>query len=426
MAKKSNKKRNIIIGVVAGLLVLITVAIFLGNNRQKDIVVTTEKVSRKTIVQTVSAVGKIQPETEVKVSPETSGEIVQLNIKEGDTVKAGQMLVRIKPDIVESQLEQMKYSAEAVKSEIPVAKSNLEKAKADFKRAADLFAKKYISQEEYDRAKNVLDAAEAGVSSNGLRYEQAKASYRQTEKTAARTVIYAPISGIVTKLDVEKGEKVVGTEMMQGTEMLRVSDLSVMNAEVEVDENDITLVKIGDVAEVEIDAFPDKKFKAVVVEIGHSALLSATGTQDQVTNFKVKVRLLETNAKFRPGMSCNVEIKTETRDNVLAVPLQSVTEKRVNEDEKAKAEEKEAPKPEDEEENSKKTEKPSVYVFVLNGNKVKMVEVKTGLSDKGYIEVIEGVKEGDVVVSGSYFAIKKELEDGSIVKLDKADNTAKK
>ncbi len=426
MAKKSNKKRNIIIGVVAGLVVLIVAAIFLGNNRQKDIVVTTEKVGRKTIVQTVSAVGKIQPETEVKVSPETSGEIVQLNIKEGDTVKAGQMLVRIKPDIVESQLEQMKYSAEAVKSEIPVGKSNLEKAKADFKRAADLFAKKYISQEEYDRAKNLLDAAEAGVSANGLRYEQAKASYRQTEKTAARTVIYAPISGIVTKLDVEKGEKVVGTEMMQGTEMLRVSDLSVMNAEVEVDENDITLVKMGDVAEVEIDAFPDRKFKAVVVEIGHSALLSATGTQDQVTNFKVKVRLLETDTKFRPGMSCNVEIKTETRSNVLAVPLQSVTEKRVNEDDKAKAEEKEAPKPEGEDEENKKTEKPAVYVFVLNGNKVKMVEVKTGLSDKGYIEIIEGVKEGDVVVSGSYFAIKKELENGSIVKLDKTENTAKK
>ncbi len=393
------------------------------NKKPSSIMVTTESVTKRTITQTVSAVGKIQPETEIKISPETSGEIVLLDVKEGDTVKAGKLLVRIKPDIVESQLEQTKYAAEAVKSEISAREAELDKAQADFKRAEELYKKKYISQEEFDRTKAVLESSLSSVSSNKSRYSQAKASFNQIERTAARTMIYAPINGVVTKLDVEKGEKVVGTEMMQGTEMMRISDLNVMNAEVEVDENDITLVKIGDTASVEIDAFPDRKFKGVVFEIGHSALVSALGTQDQVTNFKVKIRLLESDAKLRPGMSCNAEIKTETRENVLSVPLQSVTEKPKDENEEIKPEEK---NPEKEE--VKKTEKPPVYVFVLKGNKVSLKEVKTGLSDKGYIEITEGLQENEIVVSGSYFAIKKELKEGSEVRVDslKKDNKKEK
>ncbi len=412
--KKSKKKRNIII-FVAILLLLIIAGIIFGSGKKSSIDVMAENVTKRTIVQTVSAIGNIVPETEVKISPETSGEIINLDIKEGEQVKSGQLLARIKPDIINSQLEQMKYSAEAVKYDIPASKSNLTKAEADFKRASDLYAKKYISQQEYDMAKNTLNSAKSALSASESRYEQAKASYRQTQKTAAKTVLFSPISGTVTKLNVEKGEKVVGTEMMQGTEIMVISDLNVMNAEVQVDENDIILVKIGDQAKIEIDALPGKEFEGEVIEIGHSALQSGVGTQNQVTNFKVKIRIKNLDPKFRPGMSCNVDIKTETSENVLSVPLQSVTDQ-INQPKTASNSESNLNETETTKE-IKDNSIPPVYVFLLEGNKVKLVKVLTGLSDNGYIEIKEGLKEGDKVISGSYMAIRKELYDGAEVKV---------
>ena len=326
MSKKSNKQKKIIIGICSAVvLIIIGFAIF-GKGGKVVPEVTTEIIGRKTIVQTVTAVGKIQPETSVEVSSEASGEISELNVRDGDTVKAGQLLVRIKPDVVEAELEQSQISSEQAKSNIPLSKSNLEKAQADYDRAKQLYDKKYISQEEFDATKNALDAAKSSLTSSNLNYQLTQASYKQTAKTAAKTMIYAPISGVVTALNVEKGEKVVGTNMMSGTAMLTVADLNVMNAEVEVDENEIVYVKIGDTATVELDAFSDRTFTGVVYEIGHSAVESSTGSQDEVTNFKVKIRILAKEALFRPGMSCNVEIRTETHDNVIAVPLQSVTE----------------------------------------------------------------------------------------------------
>ncbi len=420
MAKKKSKKKTIIIAVIFILILIAVIGAFLSSNAKKPVNVTTEKASKRTITQSVSATGKIQPETEVKISPETSGEIIMLNVKEGDTVKARQLLVRIKPDIIESQLEQSKFAAEQVKSDIDASKADLAKANADFKRAETLFQKKYISQQEYDQAKLAYESSASGLNSVKFRYDQAKASQKQTEKTAEKTLVYAPINGIVTALDVEKGEKVVGTEMMAGTAMMTVSDLSVMNAEVEVDENDITLVKIGDTATVEIDAFPDKKFAGLVVETGHSALASSTGTQDQVINFKVKIRLLDKEVKMRPGMSCNVEIKTETHRNVLSVPLQSVTEK--PKDESESQDKGEMKKTSDKDNEKESSEKPKVYVYIVNANKVKLTEVKTGLSDKGYIEISEGLKEGDEIVSGSYFAIRKELKDGAEIQKESSKN----
>lgn len=413
--KKSNKKVIIIFSSII-VLAIVAVAIFAGRGK-RDIEVTTEKVSRRTIVQKVSAIGKIKPETEVKISPETSGEIIEMNIKEGDNVKAGQLLARIKPDIINMQLEQSRFASEAVKSDIPSSKSNLAKAEADFKRASDLYAKKYISQQEYDIAKNALNMAKSALDAAELRYEQAKASYRQTQKTAAKTVIHSPISGVVSALNVLKGEKVVGTEMMQGTEIMVISDLSVMNAEVEVDENDIILVKIGDKAKVEVDALPGKVFDGEVIEIGHSAITSGLGSQSQVTNFKVKIRILNLDPKFRPGMSCDVEISTEKSENVVSVPLQSVTDSPSAD--RVEDKDKKNEKPEDED--KKKTDKsnPDVYVYLLNDNKVKLVKVVTGLSDSGYIEIKEGIKEGDEVISGSYLAIRKELYDGASVKVKK-------
>ncbi len=412
--KKSKKKRNIIIFSSLFLLIIIA-AVLVTSKNKKQIEVTTEKVARRTIVQKVSAIGKIKPETEVKISPETSGELIEMNIKEGDKVTTGQLLARIKPDIIKSQLEQSKFSAEAVKSDIPSSKSNLAKAEAEFKRASELYEKKYISQQEFETAKNALNAAKSSANASELRYEQAKASYRQTEKTAAKTVLYSPISGTVTKLNVLKGEKVVGTEMMQGTEMMIISDLNVMNAEVQVDENDIILVKIGDKAKIEVDALPGKTFEGEVIEIGHSAIAAAAGTQSQVTNFKVKIRILNLDPKFRPGMSCNVDISTEQSTNVISVPLQSVTENTAAGNNHDMEEETE--KENDNSKNKSKNISTDVYVYLLESNNhVKMVKVKTGLSDNGYIEIKEGLKEGDLVVSGSYMAIRKELFDGAEVK----------
>lgn len=431
MAKKKSNKKLIIALSFTGVLIIAIVAAVLLTGGPKPIEVQISKAERRTITQTVTATGKIEAETEVKVSSETSGEIVELPIKEGDTVRSGALLARIKPDIIESQLEQSTAAAEGSQKQIEMQRASRDRAAAEFKRVAELFAKKYASQSEYDAAKAAIDQAEAQLSATEFGYKQSKAMLKQTQHSASRTVLRAPMNGVVTKLNVEKGDKVVGTNMMAGTEMMKVSDLSVMNATVEVDENDIVMVKIGDTSAVYIDALPDQVFNGVVVEMGHSALVGSTGTQDQVTNFKVKIRILDTDAKLRPGMSCNVEIRTKKVENALAVPLLAVTTRDAEEKELKPGESagpKDAPKDnpdepknvkaEKEKELKKKREKTRSVVFVKDGDKVKLTEVKTGISDKGYIEILEGLNEGDEVVSGSYVAVGKQLKDGSMIKVD--------
>ena len=412
MAKRKNNKKGIIIGITIAILALAGIALVIFGRGEQAIAVTVEEVSKRTITQTVSAVGKIQPETEVKISSQTSGEVIFLGVKEGERVKARQLLARINPDIVETQLEQVKASVEAAKIDIDARASEKERATNDFYRAKELFDKKFISKQEFDNYKASYDLAMSSYRAAMARYEQAKATLRQFERSLARTSIYSPIDGVVTSLSVELGEKVVGTEMMMGTEMMRISDLNVMNAAVDVDENDIVYVKLGDTAYVELDAIPDRKFKGVVLEISHSAKVSSLGTQNEVTNFEVKIRLLEQDARFRPGMSCNVEIQTETRANVLSVPLQSVTIRDLgmnsfDEDEAG---------PDEKQTQSKA--RPQQIVFILEGDKAKMRKVETGISDKGYIEIISGLSLGEKVISGSYQAVSKLLTDGAKVKVD--------
>ena len=412
MAKRKNNKKGIIIGITIAILALAGIALVIFGRGEQAIAVTVEEVSKRTITQTVSAVGKIQPETEVKISSQTSGELIFLGVKEGERVKARQLLARINPDIVETQLEQVKASVEAAKIDIDARASEKERATNDFYRAKELFDKKFISKQEFDNYKASYDLAMSSYRAAMARYEQAKATLRQFERSLARTSIYSPIDGVVTSLSVELGEKVVGTEMMMGTEMMRISDLNVMNAAVDVDENDIVYLKLGDTAYVELDAIPDRKFKGVVLEISHSAKVSSLGTQNEVTNFEVKIRLLEQDARFRPGMSCNVEIQTETRANVLSVPLQSVTIRDLgmnsfDEDEAG---------PDEKQTQSKA--RPQQIVFILEGDKAKMRKVETGISDKGYIEIISGLSLGEKVISGSYQAVSKLLTDGAKVKVD--------
>lgn len=418
MAKKKSKKKVIVISSVVAALVLLFILMFVIGGKGKVVEVTTAKVTRRTLVQKVSAIGKIEAEKEVKISPQVSGEISDLKVKEGDTVKANQLLVKIKPDIIETQLEQNKAAVDAAKTDIESMKAEMERAKNDLKRKTELYKKEFISQEDFDRVKATYEQAQSNYKSYIAKYSQAKAYYKQTQRSAARTTIYSPINGIVTKCDVEQGEKVVGTDMMQGTEMMRVSDLTVMNAVVDVDENDIVMVQIGDTASVEIDAIPDKKYKAVVVEIGHSAQTSASGTQEEVINFKVKVRILDVEPRLRPGMSCNVDITTDIKNNVLSLPLSSVTVKEnknmmANSDEQKKISE-----ADEKMQKLQKNQKPTQIVYLKQGNIVKACPVKTGVSDKEYIEITEGLKEGDEVVSGSYFAIQKELSDGVSIKVN--------
>ncbi len=444
MAKKKSKKKLFITLAVFGVVIIAIIGFAMASRGSKTVEVQTAKIERRTITQTVTAVGKIAAETKVTVASETSGEIVELPIKEGDTVRSGQLLARIKPDIIESQLEQSQAATESSQKEIDVRRSIRDKAKLEFDRTKDLYDKKFASKSEYDVAKAALDQAESSLAASQSGYKQSKAQLKQTQRNAARTVLHSPMDGVVTKLNVEKGDKVVGTNMMAGTEMMVVSDLGVMNAEVEVDENDIVLVKIGDTTKVFVDAIPDQTINGVVLEIGHSAITSSTGTQDQTVNFKVKIRITDSESKLRPGMSCNVEIQTKKAENVLSAPLIAVTTRDGKESDKgpgvggpaggAPPQGGEAPKgdnpgetkdakAERNEELKKKREKVTSAVFVLEGNTVRLTTVKTGISDKGYIEILEGLKEGDEIVSGSHLAINKQLKDGYTVKVNQMGNT---
>jgi len=422
MAKKKSKKQLYIILTILGLLIVFGVVYSLMNNENAAINVSTAKVERKTIIQTVSAVGKIQPETLVKISSEASGEIVYLAVKEGDTVKAGSILVRIKPDIIETQLEQMKSAADAANMEIEVAKSERDRSQSDLKRITDLYNKEFSSKQELETSKSTYDKAVSNYQAALSHYQQAISALKQVQKSADRTTIYSPINGIITKLSVEKGEKVVGTAQFQGTELMQIADLNVMNALVDVDENDIVLAKIGDTAKIEVDALREIYFKGVVLEIGHSAKVSSLGTQDEVTNFTVKIRFVDKDTKLRPGMSCNVEVQTDKHENVLAIPLTAVTVRDMQQNSKPDVNENAGSiQKVDEEKGKEKVKRPPSVVFIKNGNKAKQVSVKTGISDRGFIEVTEGLKENDVIISGNFMAVSKLLRDGSMIQEDPAN-----
>lgn len=421
--KKSSSK--VIIAIV--LLLIIGLGAIVGYkimNKEEGVKVTTDKVTRKSITQTVSAIGKIQPETEVKISSEASGEIMFLGVKDGQDINANQLLVRIQPDIIATQVEQSESATEAAKVAIDAVKAERERAKSDLERITKLFQKEFASREELDRAKATFETAESRYQSTLSEYQRALSALKQIKAQASRTTIFSPISGTVTSLSVEQGEKVVGTAQMQGTEMMRIADLKVMNALVDVDENDIVFVKIGDTATINIDALPNETIKGTVVEIAHSAKMSNTGTQEEVTNFQVKIRIIDPDKRLRPGMSCNVEILTETHHNVLAVPLQAVT---VRQDEEKPDED----KPEDMTDDKKKptseaSKRPPTIVFINEKGTAKQRKVETGLSDQGFIEIKSGLKEGDVIVSGNFQAVNKLLKENDKLIIDNDTKLSKK
>lgn len=424
--KNNNQKRSnktaIIVSIAALVVIGIVIAVLISDAGDKPITVTISKIERRTIVQIVSATGTIQPETQVKISPEVSGEIVELPVQEGNFVAKRTLLAKINPAVLESQLAQSKAMVNATKEDVNATKVQLDNLEVELRRTKDLYEKNFVSKQEMDKAQASFDAANANYQGAKARLVSSEASCRQIQEEFQKTTIYAPIDGVITSLLVEKNERVVGTNMMTGTEMMTVSDLNVMNAMVDVDENDIVLVNIGDTADVEIDALPDKIYKGVVVEVGHSAsVTSANVATNQTTTFTVKVRLLDKEVKLRPGMSCNVDIQTAKLENVLSIPLQSVTSRDMNTDLNpdesgggfGRGIQKVA------NENVTEKRKPETIVFVIEGDRVKSRVVNVGISDMGYIELISGLDEDERIVSGSYQAVSKLLSDGSKIKEDK-------
>ncbi|CUU00739.1 HlyD family secretion protein [Candidatus Kryptobacter tengchongensis] len=419
---KNNKQRKRRIFVLAGIAVLViasVVAAVLSGGREKVVAVQTEKISRRDITQIVTGTGKIQPEVEVKISAEVSGEIVEMPVKVGQSVKKGQLLVKIKPDLYIARKEAMEANLKSALAQLEIAKANLSKAESEFKRAEELYSKKLISDAEYENTRTSYNIAKAQYSSASSAVEQARASLRQAEEDLAKTIIYSPIDGVVTQINAEVGERVVGTSQMAGTVIMVIADLSKMEARIDVSEVDVVHVSIGDTAILSVDAFPEKKLKGIVYEISNAAKTKGLGTQEEVVNFEVRIRILNKDIALRPGMSVTADIETEKKYNVIAVPIQAVTVRSLKKN-----------KPVDNpstELNTKKNDKDDMVevVFIVENGVAKMVPVKRGISGEMYVEITEGLKGDEEVVVGSFKAINRELEDGVKVRIQKEKTKTK-
>ncbi len=436
--RKRRSRRKLYIGLgIAGLVLILIIGSIISGKREQPIPITTEKATRRDIVETVSATGKVQPETEVKISPEVAGEIIELPVVDGKEVKKGDMLLKIRPDSYKAQLEQQQAAISTAEAVSGQQKAAMEKADQDLMQAKDLFQKKLISQTEMLAAQTTYDAAKSMYQSGLHSIEGAKASSSQARDQLSKTTIFSPLDGVVTVLNSKLGERVVATNQFAGTEVMRVADLTHMQAVVDVNENDVVHVKRGDSATVLIDAYGDRKFKGTVEQIANTGKTTGSGTQEEVTNFEVKIRLDDLEMRLRPGLSCTADIQTDEVKNAVAVPIQSVTirtgdtnlspeeieqKKKITEakekaDNNAEVENVRLAKLAEKEER----EKLRKVVFLKDGGKAKMVEVTTGIADDANIEIKSGVKAGDEVISGSYSAISRKLKDGARVVMEKAE-----
>ena len=432
--RRSRRKRYIILSLAGLLLLWIVVSIIMGK-REKPIPVTTEKATRRTIVQTVSATGKIQPELEVKISPEVAGEITELPVEDGMPVKKGALLLKIKPDSYKALLEAQEAAISAARATNLQMKAAAAKADQDLTRAEDLYKKKMISESDFTNAKTAAEVAKATYESSLHEIERAEAGSSQARDQLSKTTIYAPIDGTVTVLNSKLGERVVATNQFAGTEVMRVADLTHMEARVDVNENDVVTVKIGDKASVAIDAYGERKFHGTVSQIANTGTTTGTGTQEEVTNFEVKIRIDDNDVQLRPGLSCTADIATDMVKDVVAVPMQSVTirssDSNLSPEELEKQKQKQTASDKgdnaaeftnerlEKREEKEGREKLLKVVFVKKGNKAAMAKVTTGIADDTYMEIKSGIQPGDEVISGSYSAISRKLKDGAKVELEK-------
>lgn len=433
------KKIHIYIGVP--ILLIIILAIVKGLQGPKAFDVTTEKAEYRLIIETVIANGKVQPEVQVKISSDVSGEIIELNVKEGDQVKKGDVLAKINPDLYVSARDRLSAALNTAKANVANAKARLAQSKAQFINAEAAFNRNKtlhkqgaISEAEFDAAKSQyevakaeVEAAEQSVIAAEYNLKSAEASLKEANNNLLRTTIFAPVDGTVFMLNVEKGERVVGTTQMAGTEMMRIANLTEMEVKVDVNENDIVRIKLGDTADVEIDAYPSRKFKGVVREIANSAKVIGLSAE-QVTNFEVKVRILRNSyedlinkekphlSPFRPGMTASVEIKTNKVNNALSVPIQAVTTR----EDTSKIKTTEVNQDELSRENSFEC------VFVLVDGKSVMKKVKTGIQDNKYIQLLSGIEVGEEIITGPYTIVSKQLKDGDKVAIKSEAESDKK
>ncbi|MGC8865747.1 MAG: efflux RND transporter periplasmic adaptor subunit [Bacteroidales bacterium] len=434
---KKNRKYYWIVGGIL-LLVLIGFAIKKKNSRH-DIKVATEKVEVRNIVETISATGKIQPVKDIKITPYISGEVIEIFVKEGDQVKAGDLLVRIDPEIYKSAYEQAEAQLNSQKANLANARAQLAQVEARFKnveavynRNKALWEKKVISDADFETAKTNFEVAKAdleavkqSIKASEFAVNSAEAALRKSREDLNKTAVYAPADGRVSKLSVEKGERVMGaSQFSAGTELMRIANLDNMQAVVDVNENDIIKVKLGDTSLIEVDAYLNRKFKGIVTEIATSASTSGVSI-DQVTNFQVKIQILRESyldlippdqpnyIPFRPGMSATVDIQTRRRNKVLSVPIQAVTTRQDTTGKVKRSVITEGS--EDAETTPRTSENFKEYVFVYEGGIARLREVKSGIQDNNYIEIISGLKEGEEVISAPYSAISRQLKNGDRV-----------
>lgn len=443
--KKKNGLRYLLIGA-AVLLVLVIVGNKMGWIGQGEVVrVSTSEVETRTVNELVSASGKIHPEVEVKLSSEVSGEIVELNVKEGDVVTKGQLLCRIRPDILQSGYDRAVASLQAQRANLAASQQQLKQQEASFanieatfNRNKALFEQKVISEAEFENiraeylsAQAALEAQRQNVIATQYGINQSEAAVKEAGDNLSRTTIYAPMDGVISLLQIELGERVVGTAQMAGTEIMRIANMESMEVNVEVNENDITRVRLGNEALIEVDAYQGRQFKGQVTEIASSSTTAAANTSsvDQVTNFNVKVRILpesyedlmrmdqDNPSPFRPGLSATVDIYTQ-QDEGLVVPIQAVT---TRDDVEVDADSTRI-EGENSEESGRNARQVKEYVFLLNNGTVKLTEVTTGIQDDMYIRVLSGLSEGDEVVTRPFNAISKTLKDGA--RVEKVDASA--
>jgi HlyD family secretion protein len=423
-----------VVAVIILLLVLSKTGVFGNKNKGKEVEIA--QIEQRTIVETVSGTGKIQPEVEVKISSEVSGEIIALPVKEGQMVKKGDLLVRVNPELYTSGLSRSQAGLSNTKAGLSQADAQFKEAKTNYERSKSLFEKGIISKAEWDKIIANYETAQAAKQAAYYNVESASATVNESRENLGRTSIYAPVDGTISRLDVELGERVLGTQQMTGTEMMRVANLNNMEVEVDVNENDIVKINIGDSAKVEVDAYLKKEFKGIVTSISNSA--SATLSADQVTNFKVKVRIVKESyadlmvgkpvsfSPFRPGMTATVDIITTRKENVIGVPISAVvmrtdttSTRKVDALDKSKEDEVVDVAPE------VKNEKRFECVFVKVGDKVKLKIITTGIQDDTYIEIVSGLKQGETIITGPYTTVTKELNPDDVVYVKTKEEIAK-
>ena len=435
-AKRRSRRGLYITLILLGLVVWVGYQ-YQKSKQAKPVAVTVEAATRKTITQLVSATGKVQPETEVKISPEVAGEIIELPVVDGQRVKKGDLLIRIKPDNYKAQVAQQEAAITSAKALSVQNHAQMVKAQEDLKRYTDLYNRKVINDSDMATYKTAAEVTGAVFNASIAQIAQAESLLSQSRDLLEKTSIYSPIDGIISVLSVKLGERVVATGQFAGTEVMRVADLATMEARVNVNENDVVNVKVNDEAAIAIDAYPGRTFRGTVYQIANTAVTNSANTQEEVTNFEVRIRIKTEGAYLRPGMSATADVETATVRDAIAVPIQAVTTRNPNdkdspeERDKAKAKAQQASQTADN--NSVELDKTKAatskdkaalakvqrVVFVkAKDNTVQMRVVQTGIADNSSLEIKEGVKPGDEIVSGPYRAVSRLLKDGAKIILE--------